>query len=56
MLTPYGVLTLAGAERDYRAGARLELAGFHLELEGRRREAAADAPEHDLTLRGGLRY
>ena len=56
VLTPYGVLTLAGAERDYRAGARLELAGFHLELEGRRREAAADAPEHDLTLRGGLRY
>ena len=56
VLTPYGVLTLAGAERDYRAGARLELEGFHLELEGRRREAAADAPEHDLTLRGGLRY
>ena len=56
VLTPYGTLTLAAEDtRDYRAGARLELEAFELRLEGTRRESAGSAPDHELTLRGGLR-
>ena len=57
VLTPYGGFTLAGAgARDYRVGARLELERLAVSLEGTRRESARGAAEHDVTLRGGLRY
>ena len=57
VLTPYAALTLAAdAARDYRAGVRLEIDAFHLALEGRRREQAAGAAEHAMSLYGGRRF
>ena len=61
--TPELGLGLSDTGRDYSLGwrlapARSQRAGFDLRLEGTRREAANDdrAPEHELRLRGALRW
>ena len=61
--TPEIGLGLSDTGREYRLGWRLALArshriAFDLALEGTRREAANDdrAPEHELRLRGALRW
>ena len=58
LVTPYGGVTLSeGRSRSYRLGSRLEVAPwFDLSLEGQRRERAPAPPEHDVTLRGALRW
>ena len=57
LLTPYAGLALDGGQRTWRLGARLELQpSFNLSLAGTRRESAAAAPEHTLTLRGTLHH
>ena len=52
LLTPYAGLSLLSDGRDYRLGSRF--AGgqsWSLRVQGRRRESASRAPEHDLELR-----
>ena len=52
LLTPYAGLSLRSDGRDYRLGSRF--AGgraWSLSVQGRRRESASRAPEHDLELR-----
>ena len=59
VVTPYVGFSLAGeGERSWHAGARWRVApGASLSLEGTRCEAANDAaPEHDLMLRGSVRW
>ena len=51
LLTPYAGLSLLSDGRDYRLGSRF--AGgqsWSLRVQGRRRESASRAPEHDLEL------
>ena len=57
LLTPYGGLTLSGAdEQRYRLGGRFELGqSFDLSLEGERRETGATA-DHSLMLRAQMRF
>ena len=59
LLTPYGGFSLAGAgARRYRIGGRFEAGpSFDLNLEGERREPAADAAaEHGVMLRLNARW
>ena len=57
LLTPYGGLTLSGAdEQRYRIGGRFELGrSFDLSLEGERRETGATA-DHSLILRAQMQF
>jgi len=58
LVRPYAGVTLAdGGAHAYRLGGRLSLGeSFSLDLEGYRRERAADAPEHGLELNAALRW
>ena len=58
LLTPYGGFSLAGeGAQSYRIGGRFEIGtAFSLSLEGERREAANDEPDHGVMLRGELRF
>ena len=57
LLTPYAGLTLSdGGIQAYRLGGRANLGTFSLSLEGQRRESAAAAPVHGITLSGSLRW
>lgn len=56
-LTPYAGVALAAGARVWRAGGRFDLGpSYSLSLEGDRREPAAAAPEHRLTLNASLRW
>ena len=56
-LTPYAGVALAAGARVWRAGGRFDLGpSYTLSLEGDRREPAAAAPEHRLTLNASLRW
>jgi hypothetical protein len=58
VLTPYAGVTLTERTANtLRVGGRLELgSSVSLSVEGNRSETAAGPPEHDITLRGALRW
>ena len=58
LLTPYGAFALADEDtRRYRLGSRFEIgSAFSLSLQGERREAANDEPDHGVMLWAELRF
>ena len=58
LLTPYGAFGRPDPDsRNYRFGGRFSMnRTIDLTLEGQRRELRAGAPEHELTIQGGLNW